>query len=55
MKAWGKMSADIDINPKVRKAGRDGREVFLFVVRRNAALDLGGQIPVSYLDGVSVS
>jgi hypothetical protein len=50
MASWAKMSSELDINPKVRKAGRDGREVFLFLVRRNAALDMGGRIPSSYLD-----
>ena len=29
-----KVAADLDSNPKVRRAGRAGREVFLFVLRR---------------------
>jgi len=29
-----KVAADLDSNPKIRRAGRAGREVFLFVLRR---------------------
>lgn len=50
MTSWAKMSADLDSNPKVRKAGRDGRDVFLFVLRRNAALDLGGRLPLIHVE-----
>lgn len=34
---WHKMSSDLDSNPKIRRAGRLGREVFQFALRRNAA------------------
>lgn len=51
MTSWAKMSANLDSNPKIRKAGREGREVFLFVLRRNAELDMGGRIPASYVEG----
>lgn len=50
MTSWAKMSADLDSNPKIRRAGRDGREVFLFVLRRNAALDLGGRVPKLHVE-----
>lgn len=50
MSAWAKVASDLDANPKVRKAGRAGREVFLFVLRRNAALDLGGRLPVMHVE-----
>ncbi len=45
MTAWAKMASNLDSNPKIRRAGRDAREVFLFIVRRNADLDLGGRVP----------
>jgi len=47
---FAKMDADLDGHPKVRKAGRDGREVFLFVLRRNAALDRSGRVPATYVE-----
>jgi hypothetical protein len=47
---FAKMAADLDSNPKVRRAGRNGREVFLFVLRRNAMGDGSGGIPLSYVD-----
>lgn len=50
MTAWAKIAVDLDSNPKIRKAGRNGREVFLFVIRRNAALDLGGRVPAMHVD-----
>ncbi len=51
MAQWAKVSSDLDSNPKIRKAGRNGREVFLFALRRNAALDLGGRIPAAHMEG----
>lgn len=47
---FAKMDADLDSHPKVRKAGRVGREVFLFVLRRNAALDRSGRVPATYVE-----
>jgi hypothetical protein len=47
---WAKMDARLDSNPKIRDAGRNGREVFLFLLRRNRLLAGGGadgRIPVS--------
>lgn len=34
--SWCKVASNLDSNPKIRKAGRLGREVFLFALRRNA-------------------
>lgn len=34
--SWCKVASNLDSHPKIRKAGRDGREVFLFALRRNA-------------------
>lgn len=34
--SWCKVASDLDSDPKIRRAGRLGREVFLFVLRRNA-------------------
>lgn len=48
--SWAKMSASLDGNPKIRRAGRAGREVFLFVLRRNADLDQGGRVPEIYIE-----
>jgi len=36
MEYWCKVAANLDSHPKIRKAGRNGREVFLFALRRNA-------------------
>jgi hypothetical protein len=44
---WAKMDSGLDSNPKICAAGRVGREVFLFLLRRNAALEADGEIPVS--------
>ena len=47
---FAKVDADLDNHPKVRRAGRNGREVFLFVLRRNASLDRSGRVPTSYIE-----
>lgn len=44
---FAKIDANLDLNPKIRAAGRNGREVFEFVVRRNAALGLEGSVSMS--------
>lgn len=36
MESWCKVACDLDSHPKIRRAGRAGREVFLFALRRNA-------------------
>lgn len=53
--SFAKMAADLDQNPKVRRAGRNGREVYLFVLRRVAALRAQGVVPVSNVDPGYVS
>ena len=34
--SWCKVASNLDSHPKIRRAGRLGREVFLFALRRNA-------------------
>lgn len=48
--AWSKISADFFGHPKIIKAGRDGRDVFLFCICRNSALEKDGFIPDEYLE-----
>lgn len=47
--SWCKVSTDLDMHPKVRRAGRNGREVFLFALRRNAGpgMPVPGLLPAS--------
>lgn len=47
---FAKMDADLDSNPKIRRAGRAGKEVYLFVLRRVAKHRAQGRIPVSNVD-----
>jgi len=39
-----KLSAELHQNPKVRKAGRNAREVFVFILCRNALMDGNGTL-----------
>ena len=47
---FAKMAPGIDSHPKIRRAGRAGREVFLFILRRNADLDRSGRVPLTYVE-----
>ena len=47
---FAKMAPGIDGHPKIRRAGRAGREIFLFVLRRNADLDRSGRVPLTYVE-----
>lgn len=47
---FAKMAANLDGHPKVRKAGRNAREVFLFVLRKNAELDRSGRVPLDRVE-----
>lgn len=47
---FAKMAANLDGHPKVRRAGRNGREVFLFVLRKNAELDRSGRVPIDRVE-----
>ncbi len=47
---FAQVDANLDLNPKIRKAGRDGREVFEFILRRNAAIDGNGSVAIKYID-----
>lgn len=50
--SWCKVASNLDSHPKIRRAGRNGREVFLFALRRNAepgnAID--GRLPIDQLE-----
>jgi hypothetical protein len=50
--SWCKVASNLDSHPKIRKAGRLGREVFLFALRRNAepGNKVPGQISADELD-----
>lgn len=50
--SWCKMASNLDSHPKIRKAGRNGREVFLFALRRNAEPDnaVPGILPLDQLE-----
>lgn len=48
--AWAKLSANFHSNRKTRKAGRLGREVFVFVLCSNAARGAHGTIPIGDID-----
>ncbi len=50
MTSWCKVAADLDCHPKIRKAGRDGREVFLFILRRNSLGNYEGRLPIVMVD-----
>lgn len=43
---WAKMASDFDSNPKAILAGRAGRELFLFLLRRNAYEGCNGVVVV---------
>lgn len=48
--AFAKMDGGLDMNPKIRRGGRNAREVFLFVLRRVAERDNDGWVPELDLD-----
>jgi hypothetical protein len=47
---FAQVDANLDTHPKIRKAGSFGRQVFEFVLRRNALRGFKGHVPVSYVD-----
>lgn len=49
---YAQVACDLDSNPRVRKAGRNGREVFLFALRRNASPsnETPGRLPSEMLE-----
>lgn len=47
---YAKIDCYLDSNPKIRKAGRAGREVFMFLLRRNRLLDAHGFLPAINVD-----
>ena len=44
------VDAHLDTNPKIRKGGRDARDIFEFVLRRVAIMRTEGYVPMKYLD-----
>jgi uncharacterized phage protein (TIGR02220 family) len=50
--SWCKVASNLDSHPKIRKAGRNGREVFLFALRRNAepGNPVPGRLPLEMLE-----
>ena len=50
IRRFAKVAADLDSNPKILRAGRNGREVYLFVLRRNAGLERDGRVPASNVE-----
>ena len=52
-RSWIKVDAALDSHPRIRRAGRNGREVFLFALRRNrlrGGHEADGRIPRGDLD-----
>lgn len=49
---WCKVASNLDSHPKIRKGGRNAREVFLFALRRNAdpTNPVPGYLPEGILD-----
>src|SRR5437868_5241970 len=45
-----KVASDLDSNPKIRRAGRAGREVFLFILRRTNLQERDGRCPRSNVE-----
>ena len=48
--SFAKVDAALDSNPKIRRAGREGREVFLFLLRRVQLLDVAGRLPLANVE-----
>ncbi|NUO49775.1 MAG: hypothetical protein HOV80_13045 [Polyangiaceae bacterium] len=50
--SWCKVASNLDSHPKIRRAGRNGREVFLFALRRNAepGNPVPGRLPKAQLE-----
>lgn len=44
------VDAHLDTNPKIRRGGRDARELFLFLLRRVAMLRTNGEVPLKYIE-----
>ena len=47
---WAKMASDLDLDPAIIRAGRNGREVYLFLLRRCALGDSRGFVAGQHLD-----
>ena len=47
---FAQVDGNLDTNPKIRKAGSFGRQVFEFVLRRNALRGFKGFVPIAFID-----
>jgi hypothetical protein len=47
---FAQVDANLDSNPKIRKAGSFGRQVFEFLLRRNALRGFKGSVPAAFAD-----
>lgn len=47
---WAKMASDLDLDPAIIRAGRNGREVYLLLLRRCALGDSRGFVSARHLD-----
>jgi hypothetical protein len=47
---FAQIDANLDTNPKIRKAGSFGRQVFEFVLRRNSLRGSKGSVPIAFVD-----
>ncbi|HEY6040189.1 MAG TPA: hypothetical protein VIV58_38160 [Kofleriaceae bacterium] len=47
---FAQVDANLDSNPKIRKAGALGRAVFEFLLRRNALRGFKGSVPIAFVD-----
>lgn len=47
---FAQVDANLDSNPKIRKAGALGRAVFEFLLRRNALRGFKGSVPAAFID-----
>jgi hypothetical protein len=47
---FAQVDANLDSNPKIRKAGSFGRQVFEFLLRRNALRGFKGSVPLAFVD-----
>ena len=48
--AFCQVDAHLDTNPKIRKAGRNGREIFLFILRRVVIARTDGEVSLRFVD-----
>lgn len=47
---FAQVDANLDTHPKIRQAGALGRQVFEFILRRNALRGFKGHVPIAFVD-----